>query len=115
MEYDGLQETIVVSHHSEAFLQGVTMVLGGVATLFEVSQDGMRIDQRHLTLLCLLHNTNAPVDIGRMAILQVIRALAGNLCAHIESLMAHQHTLFEGFPRETLWWAMSAQMQEVAF
>ena len=90
------------------------MMLSSVATFFEVGKDGMCIDQWHLTFLSLAHNADAPVDICRMAILQIVRELTGYLRTDIESLMAHQHTLFEGLPSKRLWWTMGTQMQEVA-
>ena len=85
----------MVGHDAKAFFQGVTMMLCSIAALFEIGKDGMCINQWQMLALSLTHDADAPVDIGRMAILQVIRALASNLRAHIESLVAHQHALLE--------------------
>ena len=85
----------MVGHDAEAFFQGVTMMLCSIAALFEIGKDGMCIHQWQMLALSLTHNANTPIDIGRMAVLQIVRKLTGYLCAHIESLMTHQHTLLE--------------------
>ena len=71
------------------------MMLSGVPTLFEVGKDSMGIDQRQPLALSLLHHTDTPVHICRMAILQVVWILFGNIRADIKCLMTDQHALLE--------------------
>ena len=111
---DGLNVAIVFSHHVESFHQRVTMMLCRVATLLKVGHYHVRIHQSQSSALCFLHDTDAPVHIRRVSVLQVIGKLTGYIQTHIESLMTHQHTLLKRAPRQRLWRPVSAQSEEVA-
>ena len=71
------------------------MMLSGITTLLEIGKDGVGIDKRQTLVVSLPHHTNAPVYICRMAILQIIGKLFGNIRAHIKCLMTHQHAVLE--------------------
>ena len=71
------------------------MMLSGITTLLEIGKNGVRIDKSQTLVVSLPHHTNAPVHICRMAILQIIGKLFGDIRADIERLMTDQHALFE--------------------
>ena len=90
------------------------MVLGGVATFLKVGQHGISVDKRQAQAVCFFHDTDAPVDICRVAILQVIGKLACNIQTGIEGLMTDEHSLLEGTPGQFLWGTMGAQVQKAS-
>lgn len=91
------------------------MVLGGIASLEEVGKDDLAVDEGQTHRLGSLHDTDTPVDISRMTVLQVVLLLSGDVRADVESLMAYQHPLAERLPRQFLRWAKPAQMEELSF
>ena len=112
MQEEGLDVAIVGSHHMEALKERVAMMLRGVPTLLEVSHNGVDIHQRQAQTVSLFHDADAPINICRMAILQVIWEPTGNVKTGIESLMAHQHAFLERAPRQRLGRTMVTQVQE---
>ena len=89
------------------------MVLCGIASLQEVGKNSVGVDQWQSHLFSALHHPDAPVNVCRMAILQVVGFLLGNICAHIEGLVAYQHALAKRAPRQFLGRAQTAQVEEL--
>ena len=112
MQKDGLDVTVMGGHNVEALPKRVLVVLSSIATFLEIGYDGIGVDKRQTSMLSLFHHTNAPINISRMAIFQVVRELAGNVKTGIESLMADKHAFFERTPSEQLGWTMATQMEE---
>ena len=65
MQEEGLDVAVVGGHHAEALKEGVAVMLRGVATLLEISQDGIGIHHGQSLTVGLLHDADAPVDISR--------------------------------------------------
>ena len=65
-------------------------------TLFGiVDHHHVQVLQRHILLGSRLHDTDAPVNIGRIAILQVVGCGNGKVGTGIESLMTDEHAMTE--------------------
>lgn len=84
----GLQQTVVGNHDAVALEEGGAVVLRGIAPVLEVGENGVRVDQGQLLSLGLLHDADAPVDIRRMTVLQVVLDGTGNIQPGIEGLVA---------------------------
>ena len=79
-----------------------------------VGDNHVEIQQRNVLLGSSFHDTDTPVDIGRIAIALVVGCGDGKVCAGIKSLMADEHTLTEGFPCEVLWGSKTTMVEETA-
>ena len=91
------------------------MVERCLAFLCIVGYDHVEIQQRHTLLGSGLHHTDAPIDIGRIAVLQVEGCSDGEVGTGIEGLMTDKHALTEGFPRQMVRGRESAMVQEAPF
>lgn len=108
------EQPIVTAHHREAFLERRTMVLGGITAIHEISHDTWHSPEWQVSSFCLLHHADAPIHVGRVAVLQVVGNVAGNVQSGVERLMAHQHAPSERSPRQTVGHAQMALAQETA-
>ena len=90
------------------------MVLCGIASFLEVGHYCMRIDKGQLQASCFFHDADAPVDVSRMTVFQVVGKTLGYVQAGIESLMADQHALLERPPCQDFWRPMGTKMEEMA-
>ena len=64
MNEEGDKQTIMGAHHMETLAKRSTMVLHRHAAVEVMGDDGAYIAQRQMATRCLLHDTDAPVDIG---------------------------------------------------
>lgn len=98
-EYCG-EESVVLTHHVETFLQGGAMVLRGAAAIEEECRYLGHLTDGERSLFCLFHAPYAPVHVGGKAIRSVVMVVPGNIRTHIERLMADEHALAERSPTE---------------
>lgn len=75
----------------------------------------LQVQQGHILLGGGLHHADTPVNVGRIAVLHVVRCGDGEVGTGVEGLMTHQHALTERFPSEVLGRSQSAMAQEPAF
>ena len=61
----------------------------------------MHINHRETLAFGRLHDVYTPVNIRRIAVLEIKRCTFCNVRAGIESLMAHQHAVLERAPGQT--------------
>lgn len=64
MNEEGDKQTIMGAHHMETLTKRSPMVLHRHAAVEVMGDDGAYIAQRQMATRCLLHDTDAPVDIG---------------------------------------------------
>ena len=88
-------ETIVTAHHAEPFLERCTVVGCCHAAIEKVDYHTSHIAHGQTAAACFTHDAYAPVDIGRIAIVEIIRCLLGKVGACIKRLMTHQHAFHE--------------------
>ena len=86
-----------------------------LALLSVVGDDHVKVMQGDILLVGSLHDTDAPVDISRVAIALVVGRGDGKVGTGIESLMADEHAMTEGLPRKVLWGSKTTMMKETAF
>ena len=104
MEEEGLEAAVMVLHDMIALPKGLAMVDGGLALFGIIGHHHLQVEQRHIFFGGSLHHADTPVDIGRIAVAQIVRCGDSKIGAGIKSLMADEHALTEGLPRELLWW-----------
>ena len=102
MKEEGLDTAVMAFHHMIALPERLTVVKGGLSLLGIVRHHHLQVQQRHVLLGGSLHHTDAPVDIGRIAVLHIVGCGDSEVGAGIEGLMADEHALAEGFPCEIL-------------
>lgn len=79
-----------------------------------VGNDHVEVLQGDILLGGGFHNADTPVYIGRVAVAQVVGRSNGEVSAGIESLMADEHALAEGLPREVLGRGQSTVTEKTA-
>ena len=88
MQEEGLDLTVVAGHHAIALKERLAMVEGGLSLLRIIGNHHVEVQQRHVLFGSSLHDADAPIDIGRVAILQVVGRGNGKVGTGIKSLMA---------------------------
>ena len=78
------------------------MILYRHSALKIVAQHEVAVEQRAVLPVCLLHHTDAPVDVGTQPKAQIVWGGFGDGGQGIERLMADQHAVQERPPRELL-------------
>ena len=91
------------------------MVEGGLAFLGVVGNDHVEVVEGNVFLGSGLHNADTPVDIGGVAITEVVGRGDGEIGTGVEGLMTDEHTVTEGFPGEVLWGRETAVVKKSAF
>ena len=91
------------------------MVEGGLAFLGVVGYNHVEVVKGNVFLGGGLHDADAPVDIGRVTIAEVVRCGNGEVSTGIESLMTDKHAVTERFPGEVLRGRETAMVKEPAF
>ena len=93
---DGGEFAVVVAHDVVAFEQRILVVLRADTALEVVRHDEPGVVERQFQTFSLLHDANAPVEVGaKMVFLEVIRVFPGKVNACEESLVTDEHTVFE--------------------
>ena len=98
MEEKGLEAAIVMLHHMIALQKRLTMVERCLSFLSIAGHHHLQVEQRHVFLGCSFHHPDAPVDIGRITVTQIVWGGDGEVGTGIEGLMADEHALTERFP-----------------
>ena len=83
------QQSVVAAHDVKTLHERRPVVLGRLPFALVVGHGCMYVDERQPHASGLLHYTYAPVNVGRMAVTQVVREAPGYVRACVESLMAH--------------------------
>ena len=97
---DSWQKPIVICHNLESFFERC-LVIGCCHSFCQIiSQWLVDVEVLHTLLFPFFHATDTPIKISRETVVGVVGK--GDLTVDVEGLMAHQHTLFEGTPREML-------------
>ena len=91
------------------------MVEGGLAFLGVVGNNHMEVVEGNVFLGSGLHNADTPVDIGGVAITEVVGRGDGEIGTGVEGLMTDEHTVTEGFPGEVLRRRETTMVEEVSF
>ena len=107
------EQAVVTSHHLEALLEGSLMILHRHATIQVVVDDGIDIAQRQMATSCLSHDADAPIDIRRETIVEIVVDAFGYVGTSIERLMTNQHTPHKAAPRETFRRSQTTMAQEM--
>ena len=115
MHGDGGEPAIVTGHDTEAFEKGFTMVEGGLAFFGIIGNDHVEVVEGNVFLGGGFHDADAPVDVGRVAITKVVGCGNGKVGTGVESLMADEHAVTEGFPVEVLRRRETTMVEEVSF
>lgn len=84
MSQQGGQQTIMVFHHLKAFFQGILMILHRHSTIQIIGDDCPYVTQRQLMGFGCFHHADAPINIGRKAVIQIIVLTLGNIRAGIK-------------------------------
>ena len=109
MEGQGARPAIVAGHDAETLFER-SLVVARRHTFSEIVDEGKVGVVENLRLF---HNLNAPVEVGREAIAQVIRH--HEVASGKEGLVADEHPLAETFPCQYFGGREAAHAQEVAF
>ena len=91
------------------------MVKCGLTLLGIVGNNHVEVVKGNVFLGGSLHDADAPVDIGRVTIAEVVRCGNGEVSTGRESLMTDKHAVTERFPGEVLRRRETAMMKESAF
>ena len=91
-------------HDMVALPKGVAVVERGLALFGVIGHHHLQVEQAHFFFGGRLHHTDTSVDIGRIAVALIVGCGDGEVGAGIEGLMADEHALAEGLPREVFWW-----------
>ena len=110
MHEKSLKMTIMMHHHAITLHQRLPMMERCLSFLGVFDHHCMEIQKGDI----LLGDADAPVDIGRIAVLLVVWRGDGEVGACIEGLMADEHTVAEGLPREVLRGRETTGMEEMA-
>lgn len=110
---EGRGPSVVVRHEAEAFDEGTTMVLCGEPFAKIIGEDKACVEETQTALFCPLHDADAPVVVGRVAIDKIVGRTLGNVGADIETLVADEHTLEEGFGGQLLGSLQTAVAEKV--
>jgi hypothetical protein len=110
---EGLKVTIMMHHHAITLHQRLPVMERCLSFLGVIDYHHVEIQKRDILLISGLHDTDAPVDIGRVSIFLIIGCGNGEVGASIESLMTDEHTLTEGLPGEMLRGRKTTGMEEM--
>ena len=100
MHKDSRKRSVMNTHHTESLLQRCAMVRGSHAFGKIINQNLIDIAQFEPLTGGSFHYTYAPVHVGRVTVLQVVRLTAGYVGACVEGLMTHKHAVAERTPGE---------------
>ena len=106
--HHGRDGAVVAAHDVEAFDERGAVVARGESLVEVVHQCQVGVMQ----VPGLLHDADAPVEVRREAVAQVI--VRGDGTAGEEGLVAHEHAVPEALPREVLGRGQAAHPQEMA-
>ena len=109
MADNGIEPAVVLYHDVEAFPQRGLVVAGGHALVQVVDEGQMGVVDR----MGLLQDADAPVEIGRKTVVQVVGLDQGT--SGKEGLVTHQHALLETLPGQHFGSRQAAHAQEVPF
>ena len=98
MEEEGLEAAVMALHDMIALPKGVAVVERGLALFGVIGHHHLQVEQRHVFLGSSFHHPDAPVDISRIAVAQIVWGGDGEVGTGIEGLMADEHALTERFP-----------------
>ena len=104
MLQEGPDAPVMTLHHVIALPKRLTMVERCLSLFGIINYHHLQVLHGHILQSSGLHNANTPIDIGRIAEMQIIGRSDSKISTGIKSLMANEHTLTEGFPRQILWW-----------
>ena len=68
-----------------------------------------------MQILGILHDTDAPVEVGRKPVLQVVWMFQCQFPTGEESLMAYQHSFLEAFPMQYIGCLKAPHVQKMSF
>ena len=114
MSDDGGWPTIVVHHDAKAFYERLAAVACCHALVEVVGQNEMSVHNPYTTTCGTADKTDAPVEVCRVMVAEVVGLLSRQVSADIERLVAYAHTVPEGVGRERFRWCETASAQEVA-
>jgi hypothetical protein len=112
---DGGEPAVVAGHDAETLKERLAVVKRGLAFLGVVGYNHVEVVKGNVFLASGLHNADAPVDIGRITIAEVVRRGYGKVGTGVEGLMTDEHAVTEGFPGEVLRGRETAMMKEPTF
>ena len=95
--------SIVFIHNLKALYKGCLMTLSCHSSFEERAKSLVGVHQLKTLFLSLFHYSDAPIHIGRIFVVEIVRHLLCDVGSCIESLMANQHPFLETLPREHLW------------
>ena len=95
-----VDDTIVFAHHLKSFLERRTVVLDAHAPVEVVGQDAVHVLERQVAPLSLFHHPYAPIHVSGIAVVGVVIHGTNYFGEGVETLVANQHALAEGAPRE---------------
>ena len=101
-------------HHPIALQERFAVVECCLSLFGIVDHHHVQVQQGHVLFGGSLHNADAPVDIGRIAVFLIIGCGNGKVGTGIESLMADEHTVTERFPSKVFRGSKTTMMQEMA-
>ena len=104
---------VMFFHDIEPFHKGGLMALGCHSTFEERAESLVCILEFKSLFLCFLHDSDTPIHIGRIFVVEIIGYLSCKVGSCIESLMTYQHSFLETLPREDLWRGKSAFTYEM--
>ena len=115
MHGDGGEPAVMTGHDTEALEERLSVVKGGLAFLGIVSNDHVEVMERYVFPSGSLHDTDTPVDIGRITVAKVIGCGDGEVSTGVEGLMTDEHAVAERLPGKVLRWSKTTMMKETAF
>ena len=112
---DGGEPAVVAGHDAETLKERLAVVKRGLAFLGVVGYNHVEVVKGNVFLGGGLHDADAPIDIGRITIAEVVRRGDGKVGTGVEGLMTDEHAVTEGFPGEVLRGRETAMMKEPTF
>ena len=104
----------MTAHDMKPFTQRVLVMLVCHSSIKIVRNHHSRVAHVEVALCPELHDAYTPVNIGTVAVVEVVWCEFCKVCPGIECLMTHQHSLQERAPRELAWSHQVAVSEEVA-
>ncbi len=93
VHHEGWQVAIMRRHDVKTLFERCLVILIGHAAIQIIRHHSLHIAQWQVPTSRFFHDSYAPINIGRIAILRQVRRNFGNVGACIKSLMAHQHAV----------------------
>ena len=78
---------VVVHHDAVTFAKGVVMMKRGLALFGIAGHCLVHIDERQTASAGFFHDPDTPIDVGRIAIAEIVWDFMGNVRPGVESLM----------------------------